>query len=212
MHPCLKRISNEFFWKLWFLLRWSKSSNFPALNISFLQGTQMALCTDLLNVLGIWHDDLLMHVLEIGACSLFHIRQPLVNPFTASQQALLTLFAKQLEPSAICHYSRASIGIYVWSQHSRATSNLIWRKWALRHTCKCASSHARLRSAMDSSFAFCRNLPCWSMTSSSSNTRGSILTDSALRASWSVSGKKPACPGSFHKTRLITNWAAWWII
>ena len=63
----------------------------------------MALCT----VLSVWHNHLLVHIVEMGSRSVFHIRHPLGNPFTTSQQALLILAAQQLQrmspfPSPIC--------------------------------------------------------------------------------------------------------------
>jgi anthranilate phosphoribosyltransferase len=57
----------------------------------------MALGTEPINMLGIWHKNLLVHIVEIGARSIFHIHHPLLNPVTAFQHLLLTLAAKQLE-------------------------------------------------------------------------------------------------------------------
>jgi hypothetical protein len=66
-------------------------------DLALLQGTQMALGTEPINMLGIWHKNLLVHIVEIGARSIFHIHHPLLNPVTAFQHLLLTLAAKQLE-------------------------------------------------------------------------------------------------------------------
>lgn len=107
----------------------------------------MALGTEPINILGIWHKNLLVHVVEIGARSIFHIRHPLLNPVPASQNLLLTLAAKHLEDfirnnmSAFHSFHHQSINDHVFTISTTETQKKM--SYVLLHEF-CLRMHPRI--------------------------------------------------------------------